>query len=385
MASRRDRDDRHRDLARAVGRHEQRARRARARRPRRRRVRQTFRRRQRRAARGDARRCARARRRRVTTGGLGPTVDDLTKDAVAARRRHDARAARAVAARDRGALRSVRPADDREQPPSSVSAEGCVVLENPHGTAPGFVALRADGKFVACMPGVPREMKPMLAERLVPWLVERYGLRDGDLHAHAAHGRHRRVASSTQQVEDLFRTLENPKIAMLAHGGRVDVKVMAKATSRGRGRRDDRAGRRRAAARGSAAATSAPTTSTLAGAIVADARARAACTLATAESCTGGADRGRDRRASPAPRPPSAAGSWPTTTPSRRALLGVAEETLDAVRRCERGDGGRDGARRARAARRRRRDRHHGDRRPRRRHAREAGRPGVVCACLGEW
>ena len=41
---------------------------------------------------------------------------------------------------------------------------GSLVLENPHGTAPGFVAFAPGGKFVACMPGVPREMRPMLMD-----------------------------------------------------------------------------------------------------------------------------------------------------------------------------------------------------------------------------
>ncbi len=42
-----------------------------------------------------------------------------------------------------------------------------VVLDNPHGTAPGFIALRDDGKFVAGMPGVPREMRAMMTDKLV--------------------------------------------------------------------------------------------------------------------------------------------------------------------------------------------------------------------------
>ena len=47
-----------------------------------------------------------------------------------------------------------------------------MVMPNPNGTAPGFIALRPDGKFIACMPGVPREMKPMLADQLIPYLQE---------------------------------------------------------------------------------------------------------------------------------------------------------------------------------------------------------------------
>ena len=169
----------------------------------------------------------------VTTGGLGPTVDDLTKDAVAAAvgttlAEHEP-SVRAIEAR-LAAFGRTGPLTENNRRQAMLPA-GSVVLENPHGTAPGFVALRADGKFVACMPGVPGEMKPMLAERLVPWLVERYGLREA-IYTRTLHTVGIAESDLDTRIELLFRTLENPKIAVLAHGGRVDVKVMAKARDR---------------------------------------------------------------------------------------------------------------------------------------------------------
>jgi competence/damage-inducible protein CinA-like protein len=169
----------------------------------------------------------------ITTGGLGPTVDDLTKDAVA-------RAAGTTLELHEPSLRAIeerfrsfgRPMTDNNRRQAYLP-KGSIVLDNPHGTAPGFVALRADGKFVACMPGVPREMKPMLAERLLPWLVERFGLREA-IYTRTLHTVGIGESVLDEKVQDLFRTLENPKIAMLAHGFRVDVKVMAKTDSRER-------------------------------------------------------------------------------------------------------------------------------------------------------
>src|SRR5579875_730130 len=112
-----------------------------------------------------------------TTGGLGPTVDDLTKEAVAgatgARLELHEPSLRAIEARFSAMGRTMSENNRRQ---AMLPVPG-VVLENPHGTAPGFVALRDDGKFVAGMPGVPREMHAMLDERLIPWLVERFGLR----------------------------------------------------------------------------------------------------------------------------------------------------------------------------------------------------------------
>jgi nicotinamide-nucleotide amidase len=166
----------------------------------------------------------------ITTGGLGPTVDDLTKDAVA-------RAVDDTLQLHEPSLRALeerfvkfnRPMTDNNKR-QAILPSRAVVLPNPHGTAPGFIALRDDGKFVACMPGVPREMKPMLADQIVPWLVERFGLQSA-IYTKTLHTIGIGESELDRRVEDLFRSLENPKIAMLAHGGRVDVKVMAKAES----------------------------------------------------------------------------------------------------------------------------------------------------------
>ena len=164
--------------------------------------------------------------------------------------------------------------------------EDCIVFDNPHGTAPGFVALRDDGKFVACMPGVPREMKPMLAEKLIPWLVQRFDLRQA-IYTRTLHVVGIGESDLDRRVEDLFRTLENPKIAMLAHGGRVDVKVMAKADSPQAARAliEPVAAELR---RRIGPAWYGDDDTTLAGAIV-QALAVRGLTLGTAESCTGGA------------------------------------------------------------------------------------------------
>ena len=221
----------------------------------------------------------------VCTGGLGPTVDDLTKDAVA-------RAVGTTLVLHEPSLRAIeerfrqfnRPMADNNRRQAYLP-DGCVVFDNPHGTAPGFVAQRADGKFVACMPGVPREMKPMLADQLVPWLVQRFGLREA-IYTRTLHTVGIGESELDRRVEDLFRSLENPKIAMLAHGFAVDVKIMAKANSR----EDADAMIEPVAAElrqriGSGYYGDDDTT--LPGAIVRALTARG-LTLGTAESCTGG-------------------------------------------------------------------------------------------------
>jgi nicotinamide-nucleotide amidase len=222
----------------------------------------------------------------VTTGGLGPTVDDLTKDAVGRvvgkkLVLHEP-SLRAIEERFRQFNRPMTENNKRQ----AYLPEGCVVLENPHGTAPGFVALCDDGKFVACMPGVPREMRPMLAEKLMPWLVQRFDLRTA-IYTKTLHTVGIGESDLDRRVEDLFRTLENPKIAMLAHGFRVDVKVMAKASNRVEADAMIEPVVRQLRER-IGAGIFGEDDETLPGAIIHE-LARRGLTIGTAESCTGGA------------------------------------------------------------------------------------------------
>lgn len=166
----------------------------------------------------------------VTTGGLGPTVDDLTKEAVCealdlALELHEP----SLVQMQSFFARTGRPMRENNRKQAMMPC-GSFVLTNPRGTAPGFVAFRSDGKFVASMPGVPREMKPMLTELLVPFLRERYALSDA-IYTRVLHTVNLGESEIDHRIDDLFRTSENPKIAVLAHEYRCDVKLMAKAAS----------------------------------------------------------------------------------------------------------------------------------------------------------
>lgn len=167
----------------------------------------------------------------VCTGGLGPTVDDLTKEAAlealdlpAELHEPSLRAMEAYFE----ALGRPMPPNNRKQ---ALMPRGAVVLDNPNGSAPGFIALRADGKFVACMPGVPAEMRPMLLDGVLPWLRKRFALR-ATIVTRVLHTVRLGESEIDRRIDDLFRAGENPKIAVLAHDARCDVKIMAKAESR---------------------------------------------------------------------------------------------------------------------------------------------------------
>ncbi len=166
----------------------------------------------------------------VTTGGLGPTVDDLTKESVC-----DLFGLDTVL--DEPSLRAIEEIFNRtgrEMRENNLKQaqlpRGAVVMHNANGTAPGFIAIRADGKFIASMPGVPSEMKPMLAEHR-SLAAGTLRVARGDLYARLARDQHRRIGDRSPHRRSVSN-LENPKIAVLAHDYRCDVKIMAKAASK---------------------------------------------------------------------------------------------------------------------------------------------------------
>jgi nicotinamide-nucleotide amidase len=110
----------------------------------------------------------------ITTGGLGPTADDLTKQSIAALfgRKMRIDEAHLEWMRDRWTKRFNRPlpASNEQQ---ALVPEGAVKLENNHGSAPGIWLEDERGRWVAMLPGVPREMRGMLADTLLPRLASR--------------------------------------------------------------------------------------------------------------------------------------------------------------------------------------------------------------------
>jgi len=116
----------------------------------------------------------------ITTGGLGPTSDDLTKPAIARifgrQMRMDEGIAAALEKRWRSRFpNGTFPKTNRSQ---AEVPEGARILTNRHGSAPGIWLEDERGRWVVMMPGVPREMRGMLADEVLPAINARFP--DGD-------------------------------------------------------------------------------------------------------------------------------------------------------------------------------------------------------------
>ncbi|HEY1483769.1 MAG TPA: competence/damage-inducible protein A [Candidatus Acidoferrum sp.] len=108
----------------------------------------------------------------ISSGGLGPTEDDLTRETVAdllgRKLRRDDSVVRAIEARFRSFKREMPEVNLRQ----AMVPEGAEVLENPRGTAPGLWLEDRD-RMIALLPGPPRELKPLFIEQVLPRLQRR--------------------------------------------------------------------------------------------------------------------------------------------------------------------------------------------------------------------
>lgn len=161
----------------------------------------------------------------VSTGGLGPTPDDLTREAIAA-------ACGLEPAVDAELLAWLNGLFERRgmKMPASNSKQawlvpGAVALPNAHGTAPGWWLERAGGTVVICLPGPPREMWPMWTEHALPRLRQR-----GLGQERAWHTLRLTGIGESQLVGLIGRRLlasANPTVATYARPDAVEIRVGA--------------------------------------------------------------------------------------------------------------------------------------------------------------
>ena len=161
----------------------------------------------------------------VSTGGLGPTPDDLTREAIA-----QACGETTVVDPDREAwLRELWARRGMPFPELNLKQAWRIpsadTLDNPNGTAPGWFVTRPDGRVIVALPGPPREMRPMWSDEVVPRLVAI------GLGAEMASRTYRLTGIGESQVaellgEDLLRAT-NPMVATYARVEALDVRISA--------------------------------------------------------------------------------------------------------------------------------------------------------------
>ena len=163
----------------------------------------------------------------ITTGGLGPTCDDLTKNVLAEcfgkKLVFHAPSARRIEAYFER-LHAGRPMTENNYQ-QAMLPEGCTVLDNDWGTAPG-VAFAADGVHVIMLPGPPRECEMMFRHRAVPYLR---GLSDGVIASRTVKTFGIGESAAESVLRDLMNALHNPTLAPYAKPNGTELRITAHA------------------------------------------------------------------------------------------------------------------------------------------------------------
>jgi nicotinamide-nucleotide amidase len=169
----------------------------------------------------------------ITTGGLGPTKDDLTKETIA-------RILNRKLVLHQESLNSIKEFFEKIQRPMADSnikqacmPENSVILKNNKGTAPGCI-IEEGSKVLIMLPGPPSEMKPMFEESVMPYFVSRTGSR--------LVSRYLRIfgigeSSMEEKIIDLIDNQTNPTIAPYAKEGEVTLRITARCSSEEEGER----------------------------------------------------------------------------------------------------------------------------------------------------
>ena len=162
----------------------------------------------------------------ITTGGLGPTVDDPTREAVAKAAglglefRQDLweQVVSIVSRYGR------KPTENQKR--QAYIPQGAVAISNPVGTAPCFI-VETKRNAVISLPGVPNEMEHILHESVIPYLQKRFNLNE-IIKIRILHCAGLGEGMIDEKIADL-EMLSNPTVGLAAHTGVVDIRIAAKA------------------------------------------------------------------------------------------------------------------------------------------------------------
>lgn len=166
----------------------------------------------------------------ILSGGLGPTRDDLTREAMAvaagvALKRDDEYATR---------LRAYWESRGRPMPESNLKQAdqpvGAIPLENPKGTAPGL-RLDMDDTVLFAVPGVPAELYPMIDDHVMPMLRQLAGGGDAVMVSRLIRTWGESESMVGEILDDLFVSSNNPTLAFLASAGEIKVRLTARAAT----------------------------------------------------------------------------------------------------------------------------------------------------------
>jgi competence/damage-inducible protein CinA-like protein len=166
----------------------------------------------------------------ITTGGLGPTIDDPTREAVAKAAGVELEFREDLWQQVGATIARYGRTPSENQKRQAYVPKGALGIANPVGTAPCFI-VETERNAVISLPGVPNEMEYVLHESIIPYLQKRFNLNEV-IKVRVLHCAGLGEGTIDEKIADL-EMLSNPTVGLAAHTGVVDVRIAAKAKSEG--------------------------------------------------------------------------------------------------------------------------------------------------------
>ncbi|OGO26292.1 MAG: hypothetical protein A2Y54_07040 [Chloroflexi bacterium RBG_16_51_16] len=164
----------------------------------------------------------------LTTGGLGPTVDDPTREAVALAAGVELEFRNELWQQVKSVIARYGRKPTENQKRQAFIPRGSFIIPNPVGTAPAFI-VETDRNAIISLPGVPREMELLLHESVIPYLETRYSSKQV-IKVRVLHTAGQGEGAIDDRIGDLEK-LSNPTVGLAAHNGVVDIRLTAKAAN----------------------------------------------------------------------------------------------------------------------------------------------------------
>ena len=164
----------------------------------------------------------------ITTGGLGPTIDDPTRDAVAKAMGVETEFREDLWQQVVATIARYGRTPSENQKRQAYVPKGALGILNPVGTAPCFI-VETPRNAIISLPGVPNEMEHVLHESIIPYLQNRFNLNE-IIKVRVLHCSGLGEGMIDEKISDL-EMLSNPTVGLAAHTGVVDVRIVAKAKS----------------------------------------------------------------------------------------------------------------------------------------------------------
>jgi nicotinamide-nucleotide amidase len=164
----------------------------------------------------------------ITTGGIGPTEDDLTREAIAEvfQRPLTFQPHLMEQIENLFKRRGFRMAENNRK--QAYIPEGSIPIENPKGTAPGFILETSKGAVIS-VPGVPVEMEYLIENKVIPYLRNRFEIKRQVIQYKVLRACGLGESAIGLQIKDLMRESQNPSVGTLASIGDIRIRITAKA------------------------------------------------------------------------------------------------------------------------------------------------------------